>query len=380
MCIRDSNTVSSLFQDNDLLIVANDAGQYYVPGFGVDQIGSLDLTRAVECFPNGPGNQQVTVEGMPADLSQVISINPFQVNLISYLPQECRATDAVFAGYEDQILLVQNDMGQYYVPSFGVMTLAEMCPGEGYSVFLNGANGIDFTYPDGGMARTSASLSWESYNEASTSRMYADDIVPTGISHPIILTDLQGMVNVGDELVAYADGQVVGATRIVDEDMPIVLAAWGGYHEYGVHLPGYSVGDAIDLRLYSISEGRELYVQADLDGLGYGVNPVTSGTAVVLTSDAEPVAYDLMQNYPNPFNPSTSIGFTLPEAGNVKVSVYDMAGRLVSTLVDANMDEGVHVVDWDGTDSSGAMVSAGVYIYALESSDMVMTKKMILMK
>ena len=42
--------------------------------------------------------------------------------------------------------------------------------------------------------------------------------------------------------------------------------------------------------------------------------------------------------------------------------------------------EGVHVVDWDGTDSSGAMVSAGVYIYALESSDMVMTKKMILMK
>ena len=100
----------------------------------------------------------------------------------------------------------------------------------------------------------------------------------------------------------------------------------------------------------------------------------------LLTSDAEPVAYDLMQNYPNPFNPSTSIGFTLPEAGNVKVSVYDMAGRLVSTLVDANMDEGVHVVDWDGTDSSGAMVSAGVYIYALESSDMVMTKKMILMK
>ena len=89
------------------------------------------------------------------------------------------------------------------------------------------------------------------------------------------------------------------------------------------------------------------------------------------------MAYDLMQNYPNPFNPSTSIGFTLPESGNVKVSVYDMTGRLVSTLVDANMDEGVHMVDWDGTDSSGAMVSAGVYIYALESSDMVMTKKMI---
>ena len=100
----------------------------------------------------------------------------------------------------------------------------------------------------------------------------------------------------------------------------------------------------------------------------------------MLSSDAVPMVYDLMQNYPNPFNPSTSIGFTLPEAGYVTVSVYDMTGRLVSTLVDGNLDEGVHMVEWDGMDSSGAMVSAGVYIYALESSDMIMTKKMILMK
>ena len=344
-----------------------------------DNINEISLSEGYAIFPNGINDQTITIEGVPAELGPV-EINEFQVNSLPYLPQECMPTDGVFAGYEDQLLVVQDDAGGFYVPSFGVMSLTEMCPGEGYSVFLNGADGISFTYPDGGMARTSASLSWESYNEASTSRMYSDDISKTGISHPIILTDLQGMVNVGDELVAYADGQVVGATRIVDTDMPIVLAAWGEYHEYGVHLSGYSVGDAIDLRLYSMSEGRELYVQANLDGSEYGVTPVTSGTAVVLSSDAVPMAYDLMQNYPNPFNPSTSIGFTLPESGNVKVSVYDMTGRLVSTLVDANMDEGVHMVDWDGTDSSGAMVSAGVYIYALESSDMVMTKKMILMK
>ena len=290
------------------------------------------------------------------------------------------ATDDVFAGYESQILLVQNDVGQYYVPSFGVMTLTEMCPGEGYSVFLNGADGIEFTYPDGGMARTSASIAWEAYNEASASVLYADEIVQTGISHPIILTSLEGLVDEGDELVAYANGQVVGATRIVDADMPIVLAAWGGYHEYGVNLPGYDVGDPIELRLYSLSEGRELYVQANLEGSQYGVTPITSGDAIVLSSDAVPAAYDLMQNYPNPFNPSTSIGFTLPEAGHVSLNIYDMTGRLVTTLVEGNLTEGVHMVDWNGLDSSGSMVSAGVYFYTLESSDMMMTKKMILMK
>ena len=123
-----------------------------------------------------------------------------------------------------------------------------------------------------------------------------------------------------------------------------------------------------------------MFVQASLEGSQYGVTPITSGDAIVLSSDAVPAAYDLMQNYPNPFNPSTSIGFTLPEAGHVSLNIYDMTGRLVTTLVEGNLTEGVHMVDWNGLDSSGSMVSAGVYFYTLESSDMMMTKKMILMK
>ena len=213
-----------------------------------------------------------------------LPLNAFMLNLIPYLPQDCMPTDQVFAGYEDQILLVQDDMGRYFVPSFGVMTLTEMCPGDGYSIFLNGANGFDFTYPAGDMARSSASFAWESYNDASASIMYADDIVKTGISHPIILTSLEGMVSPGDELVAYANGNVVGATRVVDYNMPIVLAAWGSYSEYGVNLPGYAEGDAIELRLYSLSEGRELYVEADLEGAYYGSTPIKSGRGLVLTS------------------------------------------------------------------------------------------------
>jgi hypothetical protein len=288
-----------------------------------------------------------------------------------------------FAGYEDQILLIQNDMGQYYVPSFGVATLTEMCPGSGYSIFLNGANGIDFTYPEaGGNARTSEMFKWESYNVESASVKYANDIVRTGISHPIILTSLEGMVSEGDEVVAYAGGQVVGATRVIDEDMPVVIAAWGGYEneELGINLPGYDMGDSIDLRLYSVSEGQELYVETTLEGSTYGDTPITSGTAVVLSSPATPMAYELMQNYPNPFNPSTAIVFSLPETSHISLNIYDISGRLVSTLVDGTLSNGVHNVMWNGTDTSGELVSAGVYIYALESADMVMTKKMILMK
>tara|TARA_B100001094_G_scaffold213016_1_gene206979 strand:- start:213 stop:1382 length:1170 start_codon:yes stop_codon:yes gene_type:complete len=380
--IPESTEISDILSDNSILLAANDQGQYYVPAFGVNQIGSLNIGRGLQVFLNGAGAQTVTVEGMPAELGP-IGINPFQVNVISYLPQECMSIFEAFAGYEDQILLVQNDMGQYYVPSFGVATLSEMCPGSGYSVFLNGANGIDFTYPEaGGNARTSEMFKWESYNAESASVMYANDIVKTGISHPIILTSLEGMVSEGDEVVAYANGQVVGATRVIDEDMPVVIAAWGGYEndELGISLPGYTMGDSIDLRLYSVSEGQELYVETTLEGSTYGDTPLTSGTAVVLSSPATPMAYELMQNYPNPFNPSTSIVFSLPETGHISLNIYDISGRLVSTLVNGTLDNGVHNVMWNGTDMNGELVSAGVYIYALESADMVMTKKMILMK
>ena len=97
----DNSDVSSVLSNNDVLIVANDAGQYYVPGFGVDQIGSLDITRGLEVFINGAESQNVTVEGLPAELGPV-TINPFQVNIISYLPQDCMGTVDVFSGYEER--------------------------------------------------------------------------------------------------------------------------------------------------------------------------------------------------------------------------------------------------------------------------------------
>ena len=159
--------------------------------------------------------------------------------------------------------------------------------------------------------------------------------------------------------------------------MPIVLAAWGGYHEYGVNLPGYDVGDPIELRLYSLSEGRELYVQASLEGSQYGVTPITSGDAIVLSSDAVPAAYDLMQNYPNPFNPSTSIGFTLPESGYVSIKVYNLVGQEVATLADGMMEANPsgHVFQWN---ASG--IASGVYLVRAEGAGQISTQKLMLLK
>ena len=104
------------------------------------------------------------------------------------------------------------------------------------------------------------------------------------------------------------------------------------------------------------------------------------GTGSVDKADVVPTAYSLSQNYPNPFNPSTSIEFSLKDAGHATLSIYDISGRLVSTLVDGNMGNGSHKVVWNGMDNSGVQVSAGLYIYSLQTADMTMTKKMVFMK
>ncbi len=85
--------------------------------------------------------------------------------------------------------------------------------------------------------------------------------------------------------------------------------------------------------------------------------------------------YSLCQNYPNPFNPKTKIVFTIPKRTNVKIEIYDAAGRLVETLADMNFDKGMHSIDWDGTN-----YASGVYFYKLSTNGYSETKKMVLIK
>lgn len=93
-----------------------------------------------------------------------------------------------------------------------------------------------------------------------------------------------------------------------------------------------------------------------------------------------PPAYVLHQNFPNPFNPSTRFAFSLPRAGRTKLVIYDLAGRHVKTLVDADLPAGVHTLQWLGRNERGVRVASGVYVYRITSGDSVETRKLVLLK
>ena len=92
------------------------------------------------------------------------------------------------------------------------------------------------------------------------------------------------------------------------------------------------------------------------------------------------VELEIKQNYPNPFNSSTTIQYGLDNDGHIILDIYDINGKLVSTLQDKNQTQGWHSVTWNGTNQSGEMAPAGLYISRVISNNEVKTTKLILLK
>jgi hypothetical protein len=112
-----------------------------------------------------------------------------------------------------------------------------------------------------------------------------------------------------------------------------------------------------------------------------GVNfNLSVATAVEDNQPAVPSGYVLEQNYPNPFNPTTQILFNLPNNERVTLTIYNLIGQKIATLVDGTLSAGSHVVTWNGRDSRGMQLASGVYFYRLESPGFTAARRMLMLK
>lgn len=182
-----------------------------------------------------------------------------------------------------------------------------------------------------------------------------------------------------DVIVTNAGGDTVGSF-VTDEDgiVSVDVAA------KGITFSGYS--DAQNpftlSAVHNLDDGTSALI-------GSVTATVTKDTAITLSisylglaaGEADlPTEFALSQNYPNPFNPSTTIRYALPEDANVRLRVYDIAGRLVKTLIQGTQNAGYYYVMWDGTDNAGKATASGIYIYELVAGDFRQVDKMIFLK
>lgn len=152
---------------------------------------------------------------------------------------------------------------------------------------------------------------------------------------------------------------------------------------------GTSFGSTPWRKIYFLNDGLTGWGFGTLREKGFGHTldggrtwtdgPITSVTPA--PGSQVPQRFILHQNYPNPFNPETEIRLEIPgNGGQVTITVYDILGRKVKTLLDRVMPPGEHRVVWDGMDDRGVLQASGIFLYRVQLGGQVQTRKMLLLR
>jgi hypothetical protein len=179
------------------------------------------------------------------------------------------------------------------------------------------------------------------------------------------------------DALEFVENSVNGAvglqiTRNIVEDEYIHIAdMFIGEQFSGTVTLGFKVKGSYDELSFEIPNGS-VFTGENYEEMG--INSVES------TYKVAPSVYALSKNYPNPFNPTTTIDYSIPQAGNVELVIYNTAGQKVRTLINQMQDASFYKVVWDGRDESGQSVASGIYFYRLVAGNFSKIEKMTLIK
>ncbi|MDH3268569.1 MAG: T9SS type A sorting domain-containing protein, partial [Ignavibacteria bacterium] len=168
------------------------------------------------------------------------------------------------------------------------------------------------------------------------------------------------------------DARLVGDYRLTESD------------EVSIQLQATEYPVSIVIKNLNLSEEYVLVEMAG--GVEVGRQKITEGSEIKIINEevsllkltkqqSLPTTYNLEQNYPNPFNPSTTIKFSLPEASNVTLRIYNTLGQKVNEIINTNLEAGWYNYRWDASN-----VATGIYIYELRTDKFISVKKMLMIK
>ena len=316
----------------------------------------------------------LTVEGAPVPATTAIALDPGW-NLVSYLPDFALETPTALASVADHLdVALGYDQGyKVYVPGDDLhndLTAMNSC--HGY--WLRVDRPLDLVYPGAG-PKILAPRAGSGLIAAKT----AGDI-PTTLNwvnlYAAHLTLDGEVVPAGTTVTAHAaDGRIIGSFTLAQDGLFGFMPVYGDDQTTDVK-EAVTPGETFTLRVGGTETNESFTWTENYDRIEVGA--LTAKTQS--STDPMPTQFELQQNYPNPFNPSTTIGFSLPKAGEARLEIYNILGRLVATPFDGMANAGYNEVNWNGRDDAGHEVASGIYFYRLTSATFTDTKKMTLVK
>jgi hypothetical protein len=187
------------------------------------------------------------------------------------------------------------------------------------------------------------------------------------------------------------------SSDLVDElkDLPLSVKVYNHLIDYKKLIPSNTSEfqqwyDANYLSVGGVQQVRYDYAINNFDADNYGSDIQAQIDLIIETyygegyvsveNEGVAIKFSLDENYPNPFNPSTTLRFDLPNVSNATLTIFNMLGQKVKTFNLQNRQAGSHSLKWNATNDYGDPVSAGIYLYQLQTRDFVKTRKMVLLK
>ena len=219
-----------------------------------------------------------------------------------------------------------------------------------------------------------------------------DPVEKTGVYCAIVITEASindAVLELGDEVGVF-DGSLCVAAEVFEGEFPLSCSASMRYiSPNNDTLTGAVKGNPIHFKVWDKSQSEEADAEVTFkQGGNFGdiltvVEPLEAYTVISEVNENEtpvPFEYHLFQNYPNPFNPHTTLSYQLSEASMVEISVYDVSGKKVRTLVDSYKPAGKYSVIWDGCDSRKTKLSTGVYFIKMKADEFSASRKVLLVQ
>jgi hypothetical protein len=359
---------------SDIIIVKDGSGHVYWPAYNINSIGSWQSSQGYQVkmqskqVLNVTGNQMIP-ESTPIAVPKGWSI-------IGYLRNQPMPIDAALGTISSKLIIVKNGQGQVYWPAYSINSIGNMNPGEGYQIKMSDTATI--VYPaNGGSA--SSSLKKAAVQKVPVSSHFGSPEL-TDNSAVVLFPDnvLKNVLQPGDQIGIFNyDGLLCGSGIYEGENLAITVF---GDDKLSKERDGFTPGEKFQVKIYSRASDTQFnsvsvgYVDGDDTYQVNGINIVSSLglNKYKFTGNAE---LEVLTNYPNPFNPTTTIAYKLHKAQEVRISLYNILGRLVTTLVNGVQSEGVHQLE-----INGAQLSSGVYEVVFQTGNTFKTIKINLIK